>query len=178
MPLPERVEDPRETQEQARHLHQAEGVSGGRRVHHGQARRARPGQPGELEEARQLVRAGQGEIEEPVHVLLVQVGPALGDLPQGRAALPEPAVEGALHVQLGGEKMGRERDRFGREAGAQGIAQGVGRIGRDDEGALARFGGGEGRGGGTGGLADAPLAAEEAEGGEVYGSSFSPPVSP
>lgn len=69
----------------------------------------------------------------------------------------------------GGESLG-----LGGEGSREGVAQGVGRVGGDDEDALAGFGGGEGGRRGAGGLADAPLAAEEAEGGEAYGSSSSP----
>lgn len=50
----------------------------------------------------------------------------------------------------------------------------MGGIGGDDESACPALSRGERGGGGTSGLADAPLAAEEAEGGKLYGSSSSP----
>jgi hypothetical protein len=178
VPLSERVEDSREALEQAGDFHQAEGVRGGRSIYHGLVGSALPGQSGELQQPGQLIGAGQGEAEEPVHVLLVQVGPALGDQAQGLAPSPEPAVEGALHVQLGREQgaaAGGERQGLGGQGGRKGVAQGMGRVGGDDEDAVAGFGRGQGGGGGAGSLADSPLAAEEAEGGEGYGSSSSSP---
>jgi hypothetical protein len=103
-------------------------------------------------------------------------GTAAEALGQDAVPLPEPAVEGALHVQLGREQgaaAGGESQRLGGQGSRESVAQGVGRIGGDDEDAMAGFGGGEGGRGGAGGLAYAPLAAEETEGGEGYGSSSS-----
>ena len=174
MALFESVEDAGEAAEQLRHLQQTEGVGCGRRVHHHQIRFALAREARQLEQGDQLVGSWQGKAEQPVDVLLVQIGSALGDLAQGLAPIPEPTCEGVSGIQLCGQQgalADHDRSGLGGQPKRESVAERVGRIGGDDEGARAALSGGEGRGGGTGGLADAPLAAEEAEGGKRYGSS-------
>jgi hypothetical protein len=166
------VEGSGETLEEGRNLEEPQGMGGRCGIHDHLLHVALPGDPGQLQHAHQLVDAGQRKTEEPVHVLFIQIGPAPGDLLEDLPALAEPAVQGPLDVQLGREEVLRDLDRFPGQRPVEGVAERVGGVGGDGEDTAppGRFQGG---GGGAGGLADSPLAAEEAEGGESYGSSSS-----
>jgi hypothetical protein len=125
---------------------------------------------GDLQPRHQLVGPRQSKAEKAVDVLGIQVGAAGGDLAQGLAVLLRPAATGRVGCEQGaaaGVTVGGDNEAgLGREAGPQGIAEGGGGIRGNGENALTGFSGGESGGGGAGRLADAPLAAEEAEGGK------------
>jgi hypothetical protein len=111
-------------------------VGGRRRVHHHLVAGRRADEAHQLDQADQLVDARQAELEETAHVLAVEIAAALGDRLQIGAARAEPAVEGLFRVELGGEQpaaAGRDGGRLGAEIDPQGIAQGMGGIGRDQE---------------------------------------------
>ncbi len=144
----------------------------GRGVHHHLVAAGFPDQAVDLQPGQQLVGAGQGEVEEPLHVFLVEVGAAGGDFTQGAAVLLAPAAEGRAGRQLDGQQTpqntapGFDGGGLGGEAHPEGVAQGVGRIGGDGQHApagFAGFGKGQGGGRGTGGLADAAFTSEEGE---------------
>ena len=142
-----------------------------------------PRETGDLQPGHQLVGARQRKAEEAVHVLAVQVGAAGGDLAQSPAVLLRPAAEGRPGGELGGEQdaaAGRDGG-WARPSGSPAghrPARERGRWRRRGRGGPIRWrnGGGERGGGGAGGLADAPLAAEETEGGK--GGAYDSPSPP
>ena len=139
-------------------------MAGGRRVDDHRLVAAGLGHAPELQEPTQLVDAGEGEIEEPIDVPLVEIRATLGDEPQGAAPRAEPAGEGLLGVELEGvERRAGSRDpRHPRaQPAAERVTQRVRGIGRHDERAPPGAGGREGEGGGSGRLADPTLAADE-----------------
>jgi hypothetical protein len=176
MSLLQIIEAPGEALEEGRNLEEPQRVGGRRGVHDHLLDVALPGEPGQLQHAHQLVGAGQGKTEQTIHILSIQIGPALGDLLEDFPALAEPALQGTLDVQLGGKEIPGDLDRISGQRPVQRVAERVRRVGGDDEDP-APAGRAESGRGGAGGLADSPLAAEEAEGGQAYGSSSSSPPS-
>ncbi len=146
---------------------QAQGVAGRRGVHDDLVVAAARGQARQLEQPDQLVHAGQREPEQPLDVVVVEVGARARRCaasaarrvaePAARArrrrpARPRGAVPGA---------RARARDAR-RERGAERVAERVGGIGGHEEDAAPRSARRQRRRGRAGGLADAALAPEEA----------------
>jgi len=102
-------------------------VPGGRGVDHDVARRhARGGgrETVQLDEADQLVDAGQRERQQAIDVVLVQVRAARGNRAQRTPARGEPALERPIGVQLdGGERTASSRQ--ARRARGQPTLEGV-----------------------------------------------------
>jgi hypothetical protein len=136
--------------------HHLVGAGAARQAHH-------------LEQGEQLVGAGHRQGEQAVDVGEVEVGALLRDAAEGLAAALQPAAVGGRGGELDGAQLAGlgsgsgdgQRPRLWAERGAEGVAEGVGGIGRDGEDAAAAAGAGQRPGGGAGGLADAALAAEE-----------------
>ena len=122
------VEHPGQAAERLRHLQQPQRVSGGRGVHHHDVEAAR--EPRQLDQRHQLVDPRQREPEQRVDVLVVEVGPARGDLPERPLARAQPAPERAVGVHLHREEPPRHHPRRRRQPHRQRVAERVGRIGR------------------------------------------------
>jgi hypothetical protein len=75
----------------------------------------------------QLVGPGKGEVEETLHVFLVEVGAAGSDLPQGAAMLLAPAAEGGTGRELGREQppLGTAPDLDGSGLGGEADPEGI-----------------------------------------------------
>ena len=160
------VEHLRQASEGLRHLEEAQRMAGGRRVDDDLVVRADVGQSRELDETDELVDSGERERQQPVDVLVIEVGAPRGDRVEGLVTRSEPAAERAVRVELCGvELSGCASDAagLGAEAFGECVREGVGRVGRDDQHPrpVARRSDGGGRG--ACGLADSALAAEEGE---------------
>lgn len=159
-------EDLREAAQRFGARQQAQGVGRGRGVYHHGIAGGFALEPTDFQPGDQLVRAGQSEGEEAFDVLVVQVGAACRELPQGAAVLLPPALESRTGIELGGEERAAARRKAAGLRGerrAERVTEGVGGIGGDGQYPPAGFSGGEGGRRGAGGLADAALAAEEME---------------
>src|SRR6185436_6207187 len=125
-----------------------------------------PRQVRELEEPDQLVRARQGEGQEPLDVFAIEIRAAQDNGGQPLPSLLEPAGQGRVRVELDrAEAPPPDGDgpRPRSQPKAEGVAEGMGRVGGDGENALAGFGERHRDGRRTRRLADAAFAAEEAE---------------
>jgi hypothetical protein len=122
-------------------------------------------EPRDLEDADELVDAGDGEIEQRVDVVSIQPGAVLEDLAERAPMFFQPSRERARRVELDGVErtvpQPHHPTRRRRQAFAQRIAERMRRVGGDDQHAAAggRLGDGSGRRARR--FADAALAAIE-----------------
>ena len=129
------VEHARDLSELRGHLEEPEGVAGGRGVHHHLVVGPRAGEAQQLEQAHELVHAGQGQAQEAVDVVRAQVGAAHGEVAQERPCAPIQLAERA-RASTSAARSGRGcRGRRGPPgpAARPGVAEGMGGIGGDDE---------------------------------------------
>ena len=122
----------------------------------------------DLEQADQLVDAGDRQTEQRVDIFAIEPGAVFEDLAERPAVLAQPAREGARRIELDGVERRRIAFRGARERDAERVAERMGRIGGDKEDRVAlRLSSALARAPPRGGLADAAFAAEENELGEL-----------
>ena len=129
-------------------------------------------QPIDLEDSHQLVDPWDRQIQQRVDILSVEPRAVFEDLAERAPMLAEPPREGARRIELHGVERGAQACGHGGEGDAERVAEGMRRIGRDDQDAKAGGGLRHGMHGGTGGLADAALTAVEDEPGRVRSQSL------
>ena len=116
---------------------QAQRMARGSRVDDDQIVKGAGGKAIDLDDAHQLVDAGNREIEQRVDIRAIQPGPMFQDVAKRTPVLPQPACEGARRIELQGLERSSDPLRRSGQPGAERIAQGVRGIGRDDQNALA-----------------------------------------
>ena len=132
-------------------------MAAGRRIHHDAVVLAGLDPRGDFKQSHQLVQAGQRQAEELIDVVVVQEGAGSGNLAQHAAVLLAELGEALLSVQLENVQLA------GGQIASQAVAYRVGGVGGNQQERTLRCQRGEAQRGsrGAGGLAHAPLAAEE-----------------
>jgi hypothetical protein len=91
----------------------------------------------DLDDAHQLVDAGNREIEQRVDVPAIEPGAMFEDVAKRASVLPQPPSERARRIELDGLERSPDPLRCSGEPGPERIAQGVCGIGRDNQDTLA-----------------------------------------
>ncbi len=135
------------------------------------------GEPRNLNQAHELVNAGNGDAEQPIDVLPIEPCAAFDDFGDRLTVSSEPAGERAGGVDLGGVEhpaTAASRPRYAyrtrgrREPRIERVAERMSGIGGNDEDSAATARGGNGGCGRAGCLSYAALAAKEHESGMEF----------
>lgn len=136
MPLLHGVEHLRQRQEERGGGQQPQRVSRRRGIDDHVVVVVQRSEPLNLEQAEQLVDAGQRQLEEAVDIAAIENRAAQQDGAERRAPLGDPARQRAIGVELACAQRAaadRHADRVGAKPATEHIAERVGRIGRNHE---------------------------------------------